>query len=178
MTNTVGYGHSCIEEIHFFTIKHSNHLSMNEKIVEEIEKVPFIRNKKMIDNTDTNIRALQVYNNDIESPTISLLKKWILTIVNDEWITYKISSYWLAKYGKGDYAISHHHIPASYAFIYFIRSPIGSSPLVFSTSDTIIEPEEGKLIIFPGNLFHHVPKNECDGRIVFSGNIIPDMDSL
>ena len=38
--------------------------------------------------------------------------------------------------------------------------------------------ERGKLIIFPGNLFHHVPKNECDGRIVFSGNIIPDMDSL
>ena len=175
MTNNM---QSCSEELYFYSIKHHNYLFMNKKILKEIENLPFIRNKKMIDNTDTSVKALQVYNNDIESPTISLLKKWILTIVDDEWITHKISSYWLAKYSKGDYTISHHHIPASYAFIYFIRSPIGPSPLVFSTSDTIIEPEEGKLIIFPGNLFHHVPKNECDGRIVFSGNIIPDMDSL
>ena len=31
--------------------------------------------------------------------------------------------------------------------------------------------EEGTVVIFPGNLKHHVPTNNCDGRIVFAGNI-------
>ena len=34
-----------------------------------------------------------------------------------------------------------------------------------------MKAEEGKVVIFPGNVFHHVPKNNCDGRIVLAGNI-------
>ena len=75
MTNNM---QSCSEELYFYRIKHHYYLFMNKKILKEFENLPFIRNKKMIDNTDTSVKALQVYNNDIESPTISLLKKWIL----------------------------------------------------------------------------------------------------
>ena len=84
----------------------------------------------------------------------------------------KISDYWLAFYQKGDHTVPHHHLPVLYAFNYFIRTPKGSSPLIFSSSNTIIEPEEGKLVIFPSNLVHHVPSNNCDERVVFAGNII------
>ena len=60
---------------------------------------------------------------------------------------------------------------ALYAFVYFVNSPKGSSPLVFTTSGKRIKPEEGKILIFPPQLFHHVPKNKCDGRITLSGNV-------
>jgi len=173
---------SCVEKLKFVTIKHPNYLFMNEKILKEIKKVSFTRSQKntykssdgeVNISSDSNIKAHQTYST-IESITLSLLKKWILSIVNENNnFDYKITSYWMAFYNKGDYAISHQHSPASLAFVYFINCPVGSSPLVFSTSNTIIEPEDGKLIIFPGNLNHHVPKNECDGRLVFSGNLSP-----
>ena len=84
----------------------------------------------------------------------------------------KISDYWVSFYQEGDHTVPHHHLPTLYAFNYFIKTPKGSSPLIFSSSNTIIEPEEGKLLIFPSNLIHHVPPNNCNERIVFSGNII------
>ena len=59
-----------------------------------------------------------------------------------------------------------------WSFVYFIDCPRGSSPLVFSDSGKRIKAEEGKLVIFPGHLRHHVPKNKCEGRIVLAGNCI------
>ena len=157
--------------------RHPLHESLNKKLMMESLDADY-----SISGT-TNVKA-QRSQWSTKSPTIKIIQRWVESIITSHYNIYSrgykfsYNGSWFVRYSKGDYTISHHHIPASYAFIYFIRSPIGSSPLVFSTSDTIIEPEEGKLIIFPGNLFHHVPKNECDGRIVFSGNIIPDMDSL
>ena len=156
---------------------------MNNKILKEIEKVPFTRDvKNMCRDSDgeirvcgdSNVKALQT-TGAIESKALSLLRQWICDTTNKiaQSFDFKILSYWVARYNKGDYTLSHAHIPAPFAFVYFLKSPIGSSPLVFSTSDRNIEPEEGNLIIFPGNLNHHVPKNECDGRIVFSGNLFP-----
>ena len=180
MTNNL---QPCVEELHFYSIKHHNYLFMNKKILKDLEKVPFKKdvkckvrdsNGKLRILGDTNVRALQTETR-IESTSFSLLRKWICdTITNaTETCDFGIGSDWAALYNKGDHTISHQHIPASFAFVYFIKSPIGSSPLVFSTSNTIIEPEEGKLVIFPGELKHHVPKNECDGRMVFSGNLFP-----
>ena len=44
-------------------------------------------------------------------------------------------------------------------------------PLVLTTSGKKIKAQEGKVIIFPSNVRHHVPKNRCDGRITLAGNI-------
>jgi len=174
---------SCSEKLNYFTIKHYNYLFINDKILKEIENVPFNRDVKckvkgldgkMCVTGDSNVKALQT-KGKIDSTSLSLLRKWICDIITNatESFDFAVASYWVSLYNKGDYTISHHHIPAPFAFVYFIKSPIGSSPLVFSTSNTIIEPEEGKLVIFPGHLMHHVPKNECDGRMVFSGNLFP-----
>ena len=84
----------------------------------------------------------------------------------------KIDNSWLAWYREEEFAIPHHHHPAAYAFVYFVKCPKGSSPLIFTTSGKRIKAEEGKVVIFPGNLCHHVPKNKCDGRIVLAGNIL------
>ena len=33
--------------------------------------------------------------------------------------------------------------------------------------------EEGKLVVFPGFMQHHVPNNKCKERITIAGNIMP-----
>ena len=53
-----------------------------------------------------------------------------------------------------------------------MRSPKGSSPLVFDTSGRKAKPDEGKIVIFPGLIKHSVPNNRCDGRVVIAGNYI------
>ena len=43
--------------------------------------------------------------------------------------------------------------------------------MVFTTSGKRVKAEEGKVIIFPGNVLHHVPKTRSDGRVIMAGNI-------
>ena len=65
MTNNI---QSCFEKLDFYTIKHHNHLFMNDKILKDLEKVPFNKdvkckvrdsNGKLRILGDTNVRALQ-----------------------------------------------------------------------------------------------------------------------
>ena len=86
---------------------------------------------------------------------------------------YKLDFYemWFARYSKGDYTKVHNHINSLYSFVFFLNSPEGSSPLVFTSSKTEIEPQPGKLVLFPGCVYHHVPKNNCKNRVVLAGNI-------
>ena len=51
------------------------------------------------------------------------------------------------------------------SFVYFVKCPKGSSPLVFTTSGKKVKAEEGKIALFPANILHHVPKNRCEGRV-------------
>ncbi len=78
---------------------------------------------------------------------------------------------WGVVYNKGDYTRSHIH-NCAYSFVYYVRSPKGSSPLVFDTSGRKAKPDEGKIVIFPGLIKHSVPNNRCDGRVVIAGNYI------
>ena len=55
------------------------------------------------------------------------------------------------------------------SFVYFVKCPRGSAPLVLDGMR--IKAEEGKLVAFPGITNHHVPKNRCNDRIVIAGNL-------
>tara|TARA_B100000686_G_C16592633_1_gene864250 strand:+ start:107 stop:622 length:516 start_codon:yes stop_codon:yes gene_type:complete len=152
--------------------KHPFFESINKKIVEDFKGFPFTRDITNSDGGKTNVKAPQTYNN-ITSPSIILIKQWIINLVRSyRGSTFQVSACWGAKYGKGDYTISHHHYPATFAFVYFLKSPRGSSPLVFTYSGKRIKAEDGKVVIFPGNIFHHVPKNNCEGRLVLAGNLL------
>ena len=86
---------------------------------------------------------------------------------------------WFASYDKGNYVKVHNHLPfAVFSWVYFINSPRGSSPLIFTTTGKRIKPEEGKIVIFPSFIMHHVPKNKCDNRIVMAGNALPYRPSM
>ena len=152
--------------------KHPLYESINKKIVEDFKGFPFLRDITNLDGSSTNVKAPQSYN-DITSPSISLIKEWIVNLARiHSRVTFQVEACWGAKYGKGDYTISHAHFPVTFAFVYFLKSPRGSSPLVFTHSGKKIKAEDGKVVIFPGNVYHHVPKNNCEGRLVLAGNLL------
>ena len=66
---------------------------------------------------------------------------------------------------------------APIGFVYFVNAPKGASPLVFTTSGKKIKAEAGKVVIFPGTMYHHVPKNKCKNRVILAGNMVFDLDS-
>tara|TARA_R100001443_G_C3308867_1_gene167202 strand:+ start:237 stop:764 length:528 start_codon:yes stop_codon:yes gene_type:complete len=163
----------CREKLYFFIKNHPHYKSINEKLIEESYNFEFRRDLINMDGSATNVKAVQT-GGKISSPTLSLIEKWILEVFEKQFgFYYKVGLRWMSNYGEGDYTTSHTHIPSAFAFNYFVKTPKGSSPLIFTTSGKKIKAEEGKVIIFPGNLAHHVPKNRCDGRIVLSGNIYP-----
>ena len=155
---------------------HPFHESLNNKILEETSKKGYQKDQKVISGGVSNVRAPKTIDRRVTSPSIELIYEWILNLLRNPIyggkFKYEVNNSWLASYGEGEFAVSHAHHPSAYSFVYFLRCPKGSSPLIFTTSGKRIKAEEGKVVIFPGNLCHHVPKNKCDGRIVLAGNIL------
>ena len=102
-----------------------------------------------------------------------MVYEWILSLLLPQTSGWKIlvDNSWLARYREKEFTQKHNHYPAPYSFVYFVKCPKGSSPLAFPTSGKKIKAEEGKVVIFPGNLWHSVPKNKGQDRIVLAGNI-------
>ena len=144
------------------------HESLNPKLVEDALSAPYPL------SYETNVKA-EMTNWNVTSPNIEKLKTWISSLVHTyHTITqkgYKVffKDLWFALYGKGDFAIPHSHIMSWMSFVYFIKCPKGSSPLILSGKR--IKAEEGKIVIFPGTVNHWVHKNKCEGRIVIAGNL-------
>lgn len=103
------------------------------------------------------------------------LCKWVTSIIRTKIIPgvpkIHFDELWISKYDLNDYTIPHLHVPSTFSFIYFLNCPDGSSPLIFTKSRKKIKPESGKIVIFPANVLHHVPKNKCNNRIIIAGNI-------
>ena len=88
-----------------------------------------------------------------------------------KWIYCK--SLWGNVYEKGDYAQSHCHKPFDFSFAYFVKSKWYYPPLVLTESGKRIRPKEGRYVIFPSYLMHHVPKHRYkDTRVTLSGNLL------
>tara|TARA_E500000331_G_C17116928_1_gene652135 strand:+ start:436 stop:957 length:522 start_codon:yes stop_codon:yes gene_type:complete len=148
---------------------HNN--TIKEGIIKE--NLYFSRSRYNADGNATNVKALQTPQQTF-SPSIKLITDLVvrnLVKVEGKGKTWFIEDCWVSLYNKGDYAIRHSHNPAYWSFVYFITCPRGSSPLVFSTSGKRIKAEEGKVVLFPGWVRHHVPKNNCEGRMVCAGNV-------
>tara|TARA_B100000287_G_scaffold227396_1_gene214474 strand:- start:56 stop:592 length:537 start_codon:yes stop_codon:yes gene_type:complete len=155
--------------------------SLNEKILEESKYLIFQRDKINADGGITNVKALQteVMFDAKTVPSMQILVNWLFKLdIKTQWFksngtetNLRVDHFWLANYSKGDFTISHHHKPAMFSFVYFVRCPKGSSPLVFTTSKKRVKAEEGKIVVFPGHVLHHVPKNNCEGRVALAGNI-------
>ena len=81
-----------------------------------------------------------------------------------------MNNIWGQWYRKGDFQIAHTHYPNQWSFVYFVNTPRGSSPLVFSRSKKKVAAKAGNMVIFPSWVRHQVPPNKCEGRSVIAGN--------
>ena len=162
------------EKVPLFIDHHPYYESLNKKLMKDSVEYIFQDPKDVrnVDGGETNVRAFHTPNT-IKSPSISLIHDWVLSLSASRIQGWKfvIPHTWMIKYNKGDYTINHGHVPAIFSFVYFIKCPRGSSPLVFTTSGKKIKAEEGKLVVSPGHVMHYVPKNRCDDRITLAGNV-------
>ena len=152
------------------------HYAVKDQLIRQIEE----QGDKQ--NYSTNVKA-QMTEWQMQSPQIDMVHKWIHNEIYNNLISSPIScnyknvvknklivlDTWGAVYNKGDYTINHDHTCA-YSFAYFLNTPRGSAPLVFTCSKKAIPAKEGFIVIFPGIMQHHVPKNKCERRIILSGN--------
>ena len=146
--------------------------SLNRKLIEDAARVDYPMSYK------TNVKA-KMSSWKTNSENINLLVEWVNSIIvsiygtvgTDAGYISSCLDVWFSKYEDGEHTLSHNHDKVHKAFVYFVKCPKGSSPLIFTTSGKKIKAEEGKVVIFSGGMKHHVPKNKCHGRIVLAGNI-------
>ena len=167
------------ENLEIIIATHAFAESLNKRLLEDVKKLEVYKNPLH----KTNIYAQKyAVKPDEVTASIRTIKDWVASLLVIEYPVimgveeecegdFNIGV-WFAKYGIGDHTISHcHHPYGVYGFVYFVNSPKGSSPLVFTTSGKRIKAEAGKVVIFPGSLLHHVPKNNGDGRVILAGNL-------
>jgi len=138
----------------------------------------------------TNVKATihTVWNYLPDHPEVILFKKFITKEVDEHFNSSVIggekasviqNEFWGNVYTKGDYAQSHHHIPNSISLVYFLKAKWYDSPLVFSDFNEKVEPEEGKYVLFPSHILHHVPIHKFEHkRITLSSNFVICMPHL
>ena len=103
---------------------------------------------------------------------IDVIKKWAISLTPPIMgLVPRIIDAWYARYDYGNHALVHNHGEIYASFVYYVKTPEGSSPIVFPDENETVEAKEGNLLIFPGHTNHYVPENKCEGRVIIAGNI-------
>ena len=159
------------EKFSIIVKKHPYYESLNIRLIDDIDKID---DWGLSYKTNVNAKMSPW---ETKTKNVNIVVDWARNIIygNYSWlaINHKFidMNSWFAVYNQGDFTERHDHFMSEFSWVYFIKCPRGSSPLVFSTSGKKIKAEEGKIVIFPGSLKHEVPKNKCCDRIVLAGNI-------
>ena len=154
---------------------------LNRRILEDIEGMEYPNSYK------TNVKA-QMSTWAVRSPSLDDLKDVVdayfvqayqkhdgTPLYGDAAMVH--SDVWVARYNEEDHTLSHNHWPSTWSWVYFVKCPPGSSPLVIHSAQPgddgmEIEAKEGRLVIFPSICQHSVPSNKCKDRVVVAGNVI------
>ena len=166
----------CKENLGIQIHHHPHYQSLNEKLMDDLSKLNFYSPEQCINFT--NIKGSQFNfsgeNLSLKPKGVTLIENWVEQIVRDKvrsTFNFKFGT-WAARLDKGQETLEHNHLHmCSLAFVYFVNSPKGASPLVFPTSGKKIKPEPGKLVLFPPSLRHKVPTNKCDNRVTIASNV-------
>jgi len=82
---------------------------------------------------------------------------------------FEIASCWGIHYKGKETLMVHNHFPALLAFIYYVRTPKGSAPIMIEKE---YNAREGQCIFFLASQHHSMGQNESNGRCAIVGNII------
>ena len=143
---------------------------LNSRLLSDAEGIDYPLSFK------TNVKG-KMSNWSMESDNLDTLKGWITSLVKAKHnfkglATLRFVDTWYARYDKNDHTLEHDHNLSWLSFVYFVKCPRGSSPLIFTTSRKKGKAEEGKVVNYPSWIRHSVPKNRCEDRVVVAGNII------
>ena len=155
------------------------HEDLKDDMVSVLENYPDKQEWK------TNVKATMTeWKWQLDNPRVIRLKESVTRLVNDFIFTdsdsdfretwdLRWTDFWGNVYRKGEYTKSHHHLPSTFSFVYFLKSQWNDSPLVFSDFGHTIRPKQGRYVIFPSHLRHHVPPQKSKNiRMTLSGNMI------
>ena len=154
----------------------------SEKLKESV--LPLLENYTSGISQDlTNVKAIHTeWDWQSDNMQIKKLKIYLVNLIEKSFdynfisvrqeSSVEVANFWGNVYNKGDYAQEHTHFPYAFSFAYFLKSKWYYPSLVFSDSGKRIRPKEGRFVIFPAYLRHHVPKHRFkDTRITLSGNV-------
>ena len=165
-----------IKEPKVIEVKTSAHIIVAEYPVDPI-LLSNIDDINYENSYSTNVKA-KMSGWYLQSPEIRKWQDWVTEIAMGGYSlgimdTHRLSfsNTWINRYDVGDHAVDHRHLPNLVSVVYFIKTPEGSSPLIFTESGEEIEAKEGTAVIFPSHLYHHVPPNQCEDRITMAGNL-------
>ena len=136
----------------------SNLLKESEGVIYDWSDITYIKGKM------SEWHICGIYINEIKEWAKSLIPP----VIGKE--TFILNS-WYAIYDYDNHALVHNHGDIYASFVYYVKTPEGSSPIVFPDENETVEAKEGNILIFPGHVNHYVPKNKCDGRVIVAGNI-------
>lgn len=145
-----------------------------EKLNDELEKD--IRISGDVQNKNTSCRCYMTSFN-MRTPSFKKLMDYIIACLNDHgnfnelWRgSWEVGNVWGLIYKENEYALTHHHFPATYSFVYYVRCPEGSAPIIFNQFE--FYPKEGDILIFPSLVEHRVSQHKINKeRIIVSGNL-------
>jgi len=141
-------------------------------LLEKTKSIPRDHSNVKAFHTDWDWEPKNLKIKNLKSFIISELKKFYRIAFKDG-TSYPIvcKNFWANVYSKGDYAEIHDHVPFHFSFAYFLKCEEYHSPLFFSESGRGVLPSEGRFVVFPSHLKHHVPEQmHDDTRVTLSGN--------
>ena len=139
--------------------------NLNQKLLKESEGV-------MYDWSDITYVKGKMSEWHICGKYIDVIKEWAKTLTPSvKGMFPRIIDAWYARYDYGNHALVHNHGDIYASFVYYIKTPEGSSPIIFPDENETVEAKEWNLLIFPGHINHYVPENKCEGRVIVAGNI-------
>jgi hypothetical protein len=83
---------------------------------------------------------------------------------------FEIAECWAIHYNRSESVIEHCHFPYALSFVYYVRTPEGSAPIIIENEAH--EIKEGQCIFFLASQYHSVYPKNCDGRCAIVGNIL------
>ena len=84
-------------------------------------------------------------------------------------LDYFATDCWGVIYENSDHTIPHTHFPSDFAAVAYLEANENCAPIIFENTIQV-QPVPGSLVIFPGIMNHHVPKN-LDKRVIVAMNL-------
>ncbi len=153
--------------IHKF--KFNKHSFIKEKLLDTIDKSPFIK----VNDNDDSISKSDYFIQDIDKEYINFIQPHIKEFMTTSLRSFKINGFiigkmWFQQYHKNDIHKWHSHKHTHFACVYYAEMSNNNQKTLIKNfgSDELIEYEasEGDIIMFPAYLYHSSPLINTENR--------------